>query len=141
MTIPFLAIILAAFVSFVIGAFWYSPLLFVKPWLALSGISVKDEKKNQKQGMFFYYIAGFFTYLVMAFVLSFIVELALAFFDGYTSAAVIGASTGFLVWLGFVATITFGSVLWEQKSIWLFILNNGYHLISFVSMGTILAVL
>ena len=46
---------------------------------------------------------------------------------------------GFWNWLGFVAPVTLGSVLWEGKSPKLWVLNNGYYLVSLIVMGVILA--
>jgi len=34
-TINYLAVLVAGIVIFVLGGLWYSPVLFVKPWLAL----------------------------------------------------------------------------------------------------------
>ena len=50
-----------------------------------------------------------------------------------------GIKVGFLSWLGFVAPVTLGSVLWEGRSWKFWILTNGYYLITLVVMGSILA--
>ena len=41
------------------------------------------------------------------------------------------------MWLGFIAPVTLGSVLWEMKSWKLWILNNAYYLVVLVVMGLI----
>lgn len=46
---------------------------------------------------------------------------------------------GFWNWLGFVAPVTLGGVLWEGKPWKLWGLNNGYQLLSLLVMGVILA--
>jgi hypothetical protein len=51
-----------------------------------------------------------------------------------------GLAVGFFVWLGFVAVVTIGTVTFERKPIRLFLLNNGYLLLSLLAMGAILAV-
>ncbi len=76
--------------------------------------------------------------LLMAFVLAHALIFAsnyLKIFD--VSAGLTGA---FWKWLGFIAPVTLGSVLWEGKSWKLWFLNNGYYLLSLIVMGVILAV-
>ncbi len=51
-----------------------------------------------------------------------------------------GAAVGFWAWLGFVATVTLGSVLYEKRSFSLYALNNGYQLVALVVMGAVLGV-
>ena len=89
---------------------------------------VKKEKKCMTP-RFAVYLIGL---LVMSFVL--------AHFLVFTSAATIveGFVTVFWLWLGFIAPISIGSVLWEKKSIKLFLLNNVYNLISLGIMSAIL---
>jgi hypothetical protein len=50
-----------------------------------------------------------------------------------------GISLGAMVWLGFIATVTLASVLYEKRSVNLYILNNAYQLVSLVVMGAIVA--
>jgi hypothetical protein len=50
-----------------------------------------------------------------------------------------GIALGAMVWLGFIATVTLASVLYEKRSVNLYILNNGYQLVSLVVMGAIVA--
>ena len=49
-----------------------------------------------------------------------------------------GVSTGFWMWLGFVAPVTAGVFLWEGKPLKLWLLNASYWLVSLVVMGAIL---
>jgi hypothetical protein len=51
-----------------------------------------------------------------------------------------GVEIGFLIWLGFVATILLTTVLYEQKPLRLFGLNAAFNLISLAVMGALLAV-
>jgi len=122
-----MAVIVAGVVAWVIGALWYSSLLFGKQWMQLANL--KDTKPNPAT-----FIVGLLTYIVMAYVLAHVL-------GAYNSTTVMaGLQGGFWTWLGFVATITLGSVLYEQKPLALYILNNAYNLISFLVMGVILAV-
>jgi hypothetical protein len=50
-----------------------------------------------------------------------------------------GLMCGFWNWLGFIAPVTLGTVLWEGKPWKLWALTNGYYLFSLLIMGVILA--
>ena len=45
---------------------------------------------------------------------------------------------GALLWLGFVATTKFNSVVFEQRSTMYWVIDGGYHLVSMVTMGAII---
>ena len=42
--INYLAVFVAAIINMIIGSFWYSPLLFAKPWMRALNL---DQKKMQ----------------------------------------------------------------------------------------------
>ena len=134
MTVNYIAIIVASIVVMIIGFLWYSPLLFGNVWMKLSNISKKDIDKNKKKGMGKYMLAAFVALLLTAGVMEFMLELI-----GYTDFFS-GVVFGFLVWLGFVATVMLNNVLWEGKSVPLYLLNILYELVVFVVMGGILGV-
>ena len=130
--INYLAVSVAAVVSMGLGALWYSPMLFGKQWMALSGLSSEKMDAMKAKGMTTGYAIGFVGSLVMAYVLAHFVQIA-----GATDIS--GAlQLGFWVWLGFVATVMLGAVLWEGKSWNLYFLNAGYHLVSLLIMSSIL---
>ena len=57
----------------------------------------------------------------------------------YGAASILeGAVIGFMAWLGFVATVTLASVFYESRPSRLWVINNGYLLLSLVVMGAIL---
>lgn len=127
------AVLVSALVVFFIGALWYSPVMFVKPWMKSLGMSEKDMKKGGNAMMLRSMVLGFLSYALMAFVL--------AHFVSYmeVSTAKDGAVLGFWVWLGFVGTTQLGSVLWEKKSLTYFLINTSYSLLALLVMGAILA--
>jgi len=49
-------------------------------------------------------------------------------------------AVGFFNWLGFVAVVTIGTVTYLRKPFQLFLIQNGYLLLSLLAMGAILAV-
>tara|TARA_Y100000310_G_C20675341_1_gene812719 strand:- start:428 stop:844 length:417 start_codon:yes stop_codon:yes gene_type:complete len=134
-TVNYLAVLIAAIVSMVIGALWYSQALFGKQWMKLQNFKPKDIAAMKQKGMCKTYALSFLATLVLTYVLATII--------GYVKAstATQGASIGFLVWLGFVATISLNEVLWAKGSKDLYFLNNAHHLVSLVVSGAILAVL
>ncbi len=122
-------IVVAALAQFVIGWIWYGP-LFGKTWMSMMGMS---QPSMSREGMGKTFVLSFVASLVTAAVLSKLVGMMAAkTFGG-------GITAGFWVWLGFVATVTLSSVLYEKRSLNLYALNNGYWLVSLAVMGAILA--
>jgi hypothetical protein len=56
----FLVCALAALIPLVIGSLWYSPLLFLKPWLAATGVSPDAGKQGMVKNMILLYVMSFF---------------------------------------------------------------------------------
>jgi hypothetical protein len=125
----YVAIIVAAIVQMILGFLWYGP-LFGKTWMSLMGI---NQQSMSREGMGKTYAWTFIGSLVTAGVLRHVATMV----GAKTIGA--GASLGGWVWLGFVATVTLASVIYEKRSVNLYVLNNGYQLISLVVMGAILA--
>lgn len=128
------AVLVAAIVAMVIGGIWHSPMVFGNLWMKLSGLTAKSMDAAKKKGMAKLYIYQFIAILVAAYVLAYFVKYAGA------ATASDGALVGFWAWLGFVATTTVGSTIWEGKSFKLWLLNNGHNLLTYAVMGAILAV-
>ncbi len=129
--INYLAVIVSAIVSMGLGALWYSPVLFGKQWMALMGID-PAKMQGSKEGMNKRYAIAFVGNLVMVYVLAHFVS-----YIGVTSV-VAALQLGFWVWLGFVATVTVGQVLWEGKSWKLYFILNSYQLLSLLISAVIL---
>lgn len=127
--INYLAVVVAALANYIIGAIWYSA-LFSKPWQKLSGVS---EMKVTAVSVI--------VALVGAFLTSYILDHALIFASEYLKTSGVGAGlmVGFLNWLGFIAPVTVGVVIYEKKSWGLWAINNGYWLVSLLVMGVILS--
>ncbi len=123
--VNYLAVLVAAIVGMVVGFIWYSPKVFGKMWMKLSGVNPKD--KPDKINM----VWAFISQLVMAYVLALFVQ------AGNLNASL---QTSLLIWLGFIGTITLGSVLWQGKSWKLWFLNNAHNVVSIMVMAAIIAV-
>ena len=133
------AVFVAAVSAFVLGSLWYGP-LFGKQWMSLTGISqdqmlAAKQKGMIKSGMLRSYIIMFVGNLITSYVLGAAIFFSFLFFIGFGAWA--GAIVGFCMWIGFVAPVTLGTVLWEGKSWKLWVLNNAYYLVSFMLMGLI----
>ena len=126
-TINWLAVVVAAVSSFAIGSLWYSPVLFSKPWQKESGMT--DEKiKSGNMGKIF----------GLAFVLSFIISLCLALLFAGQVGFTDGLMYGFFTGAFWVATAIGILYLFEHRSLKLWFINAGYHIVSFTVMGGIL---
>jgi len=79
--------------------------------------------------------------LIGAFLTSLVLHHALFFAGQYFKMSGVGGGlmVGFFNWLGFIAPVTIGVVTYEKKPFALWVLNNGYWLISLLIMGIILA--
>ena len=127
-SINYFAVLVAALSAFLIGGLWYS-LLFAKPWMKENGFTEEELSKSNIGKIF----GG-------SFILSFIISFVLALFLGPESNAVIGASTGLMVGLFWVATAMGITYLFERKTLKLFLINAGYHVVTFTVMGFILGI-
>ncbi|MBI5456715.1 DUF1761 domain-containing protein [Candidatus Kaiserbacteria bacterium] len=135
--INYLAVLAAAISNMVLGFLWYGP-LFGKMWSQLMGWGEMTPEKMaemQKKARSAY-AASFVGALVMSYVLAH----AIIFGTTYTQMfGVLGGMTGaFWYWLGFVAPVTVGSVLWDGKPWKLWFINAGYYLAAMLVMGAIL---
>lgn len=124
------AVLVSALIEWFLGAAWYSPALFAKPWMAALGIKPKGEKKGLAVGM----ISSFVGDLILSFVLWHLVTWAGA--NTWTT----GAFVGFLCWIGFFAASNFPQGIYESRPFRLFAINNGYWLVCLLVTGGLLAV-
>ena len=129
-----LAVLVAAIVTFVLGAFWYSPLLFAKQWMQAQGYTPEKLEAMKKQGSTRSYLVSLLCYLVMAYVVA-----LLASYTNSTSVAQ-GLWLGFLAWLGFAATIGLTANMFSDKPIAAWVIDAGYQLAYLLIMGAVLSV-
>jgi hypothetical protein len=123
------ALLVSALILWFLGAAWYSPALFAKPWMAALGIVPNGPKKGLAVGM----ISSFIGDLLVAFVL-----LHFILWSGAASF-VTGAFVSFLCWLGFFAATQFPQSIYENRPGKLFAINTGYWLVGLLIIGGLLA--
>ncbi len=138
-TVPinYLAVLGGAVLSMIIGSIWYGPLLG-EAWMKELGMKSKDMTEEMKKDMMKQYGLMFVGSLFMSYVLAHAVIFSGSYMN--LSGLPVGITSGFFNWLGFVAPVTLGSVLWEGKSWKLWCINNGYYVITLMSMGVLLAI-
>ena len=126
------AVLVATVASFVIGWAWYSPLLFVKPWMKLRGL---DFSATQAGGMKMPYHL-----MAIEFVTTLIIAYFIAEFAAWVGAgsALGGIVLGFWIWLGFYATTMVGPVLWEKVPLKLYAITAGRWFVSILVMAAII---
>ena len=128
--VNFIAIILAAISSFIIGGVWYSPVLFGKQWMAETGVT--EEKARQ---------ADMKITMGGAFALTFLAALVFALFLGPSPNWMFATGAGFAAGAFWVATSFGVQYLFEQRSIRLFLINGGYVTVQFTVFGLVLGLL
>jgi hypothetical protein len=125
-----LAILMSTMALWILGAIWYSPVLFAKPWMKLLGIE-KDgpNKKNIVPGM------------LASFVGDFILAFMLAHFVTWSSSTTFGSGAliGLIVWIGFFAAPNLPQGIYENRPFKLFAINNGYWLVGLPLVGGLIA--
>lgn len=133
MEINFWAVLASGIANMVVGGLWYSPIAFGKLWMKLSGFDAAKEKEIKEKGASMSYFVAFIGSLILAYVFAHVL-------NAFNSTTVqMGMQGAFWMWLGFVATTQLSSVLWEGKSVKLFILNTAQSLVALVVMGIILS--
>ena len=126
-----LAIIACGVMLWVLGAIWYSPALFAKPWMAILGITKGSSKRGTLVlGM----ISSFICDIVIAFILEHLIVWSGAPTFGW------GVFIGCLAWVGVYGSINLPQNIYEGRPFKLFAINGGYWLLGLALTGGILAV-
>ena len=132
--VNYISILVAAVISFFIGALWYSPLLFARQWVQATG---KTKEEIEKGSSTFAYVLTFIAWLIATYVLAVIIDYSV----GLDSSPqfLYGILAAFLCWFGFVAAISLIHNLFAQRPIILWFIDSGYVLLAFLISGAILA--
>jgi hypothetical protein len=136
--INYLAVLVAAVASMIIGYLWYGP-LFGKAWARGMGWDTNPElMASMKKMAPKAYLQQFIGALIMAYVLAHVVWMSLVAFPEYTPL-MRGINSGFFSWLGFVLPVKYGDKLWTGKAFKYVAIDIGYYLVLLVVMGIILS--
>jgi uncharacterized membrane protein len=126
-----LALLAAAVVAWLIGALWYSPVMFAKAWVKAHGYTPEQVAAMQvMQGKVI--VATLVAMILMAAVLQ--------VFLRHLGADSLGGGMGwaFHAWLGFALPLGFIAHLYSQKRIAAWMIDLGYQLVYLLAMGAIL---
>lgn len=126
--INWLAVLAAVVVRMLVGGLWYSPLLFVKPWQALTGVTPETMRSGLGKAIALDLVMS----LLMAVVLAEI--LGLAHITDWLNGALIGAGA----WFGFVLATQLPLMTYENRPLKLVAINTGAILVSLLLMGALL---
>lgn len=121
------AVIVCAIANWVVGALWYSPLLFYKAWRSENNLSDEELKKGNPM-----------TY-ILTFIFALIMSYNMAFFLGDDKTdAQWGTIAGFLAGFGWAALIFAVIGMFERRS-WRYIcINAGFIIVYFTLIGFII---
>ncbi len=113
MPVNYTLVVVATLAQFVLGALWYSPLLFGKWWMQIMEVTKmsKEELKKMQSAMMPFYalqlLLTFFTTVSFANLLPYI-----SAFNAYHVAL--------WIWIGFIFPLQIGGVIWgnTKKKFW-----------------------
>lgn len=129
--VNYMAVVVAAIVSMIIGGIWHGP-LFGEIWMKAAGKTKKDidAAKDNLPKMY-----------AITFVGALVTSYILAVFIGWANVTSIPLAIilGFLVWLGFVLTSSLGPLVWEDRNQKLFLIGAGYNFVSLIVTASIIA--
>ena len=131
------AIFFSALAAFLVGAFWYSPMMFARPWMKGKGIS---PSKAMKGNMGFSMVMNFLANLVQAFILAF-------FLDFWGKVSMLSKSNVwwenltfvFWIWLAFILVYALNEVLWGGQKPSVFFIQISCNATCLFVMTTILS--
>lgn len=125
--INYLAVVAAAVSAFLIGGLWYSPVLFGKRWMQLTGITAERAAQANQAKVF-----------GVAFIWSLLGAVVFAMFLGPAPALGLAVGAGFSAGLFWVAGSFAINYQFEQKPAGLLLINGGYHTVQYTVFGLIL---
>lgn len=115
---------------FMLGSVWFGP-LFGKPWLRLVGLSVTEEDKKKAPLMF----AKTF---VLDFIITLSVALVISWIQPETIFHTLKAMT--VISMGFVVAPFLGNYMYAKRSMVLFLVESGYHVVCVYVISIILTI-
>ena len=126
--INYLAVIVAAIAYWLIGALWYSPMLFAKPWARY--VNFQEE---WRKGMVLSMVLSFIGFLIISFTMAIFISY-LVYIDMERSIKI-----ALLAGIGFMAVPMYVNYLYNKKPIGLFFIDAGYHFVGFLVVALILS--
>lgn len=129
--INWLAVLVAAVAYFMLGALWYSKVLFGTKWARL--VKLDTGNPDLKKGMGGMMVSTFVLTLIICFAL----EILIIKFN-FLQEISYGIKLGLLTGLAFATTAVSINYVYENKPANLYLINNGYHVLGHVIAASIL---
>jgi hypothetical protein len=123
--VNWLAILVAVVIRMAVGTLWYSPVMFVKPWQALTGVTPDSMRAGMGKAI------G--VDLVMSLLMALVLQQVAAGF-GVTDP-ISGVFAAVHVWVGFVVATALPLWGYENRPLKLIAINSGHNLVALVLMG------
>jgi Protein of unknown function (DUF1761) len=134
--INWLAVVVCVIVSMIVGTIWYHPKTFFPIWWkGIGKTAPADEGMSGATGLT--WGLTIVASLVQAIFMSLLVT-AMGTRTAGGPTLVSGASTGFLLWLGFVAPTNLVNKLFAGHGLKVWAIEAGGHLVNFILFGAIL---
>ena len=122
-------VLIAALLRMVVGSIWFSPIAFVKPWQALTGVTPESMQKGL--------VKAIVIDLILSLVMSFVLYHGVLYATGSAPTLWSGALVGLLAWLGFVVATHLPLWAYENRPLQLIVIGIGSNLVSMVLMGAL----
>ena len=135
-SIPWLAILVAAIVSFPFGAVWY--MVLSKQWMKAAGLTDEDVQGGAGASM---YIITFICQLFMALVLSGIAFHARSMFGTSDFSIIDGVGVAVTIWIGFIIPTQIVNHLFQSKPFSLTLIDGGHWLGVLIIQGIIIGLI
>jgi len=135
--VNWLAVVLAAVSSMVVGSIWYMPKVFGNSWMKMTKSKMGKGASGGK--MAWMYISVFVASLLTAYILAHVTFLSNQFFGH--SYLVDALSTAFWLWLGFTATRLYVHDTFEERRKLLTFLNSMHELATVLVMAVIIGLI
>lgn len=131
--VHWLAVLAGAAAYWILGAVWYSPVLFAKPWAKL--VNLKMDDPDAKKGMPMMFIGSF--------VLMFLTSTGLGLLSSllYIPDVMHAVKLGFLVGVCFCFTACGIGYLYTRKPMALYAIDGGYHILGIVIAAVVIKLL
>lgn len=133
-SINWLAVVVCVVASMITGSVWYSPKMFFPIWWRGIGKTEQDEPDTSNMGMVWGLTV--FAAFIQAVFMALLVNAMGSMTGGATLVS--GVTTGFLLWLGFVAPTNLVNKLFAGHGLKIWAIEAGNHLLNFVVFGAIL---
>ena len=135
-SINYLAVLLAAASTMIVGATWYAPKVFGNTWAKLAKVDLNANIPASKMAMTYGLV--FLASLLTAFVLAHFTFLSYEFYKSDFTFLQTALITSVWAWLAFTAARILTHDLFEGRRKKLTLLNAAHELLTFVVMGLII---